>query len=84
MIYECHKPTREMLKMKPSELKTHLAADDDLEGISIPLEVTSIDELMHIYRLSPDEANRIEATLKRQGIYVCQKFVVRSVNRRPW
>lgn len=84
MIYECYKPTREMLQMEPKELRAFLAEDDDLGGMTIPIEVTSIDELGSVYRVSPAELERIEKTLKRQGIYVCPTFIVRSVNRRAW
>lgn len=83
-VYECHKPTREMLNMKPSELKALLAENDDLLGFNIPLEVTSLDEIGDVYKLSPKELEQIEKAIKRQGIYVCQKIVVRSVNRRAW
>lgn len=84
MPYECHRPVREWLQMKPSELKALLAEEDDFMGLSIPLEVNSIDELTDFYRLSPNELERIEKAIKRQGIYVCSRFIIRSVNRRAW
>lgn len=84
MIYECYKPTRQMLAMKPSELKAFLAEGDDLASLTIPIEATSIDEIGTVYKVSPQELERVEKALKRQGIYVSQQFIIRSVNRRAW
>jgi len=83
-VYECTKPTREMLQMKASELRAYLAEEYDLGGMNIPLEVNSISELMDFYKLTPKELERIEKAIKRQGIYVSDRFVIRSINRRPW
>jgi hypothetical protein len=53
-------------------------------GFTIPLDVNSIDEVGSIYKMSANELERIEKALKRQGIYICENLVVRSVNRRAW
>jgi len=83
-VYECIRPSREMLQMKPAELKALLAEQYDIAGMSIPLEINCLSELMDIYKVPLQQLERIENTLKHQGIYVCHRFIVRSLNRRPW